>query len=91
MPFKPVFDGEIGRLSAAGQRSMISAGPGDYFPYFGVWGNCPQGVYGRQVERMLKCGSCGVQYLLREAAEKVDSNPLIALKCSSCGGDLKVM
>ena len=46
---------------------------------------------GRQVERMLKCSSCGTQYLLREAAETVDKSPLIALKCSGCTGNLEVM
>jgi hypothetical protein len=45
---------------------------------------------GRQVERMLKCGSCGTQYLLRQLAEVVDKSPLVELKCKSCGGDLEV-
>lgn len=44
----------------------------------------------RQVERMLKCSACGVQYLLREAAEKVDNSPLVKLQCTSCGGDLEM-
>jgi len=30
------------------------------------------------------------QYLLREAAESVDKDPIVKLQCKSCGGDLKI-
>ena len=82
-----------GGITAVGYYPLGLSGCGSSlypFLYMDQLGRSRRVSTGRQVERMLKCAACGVQYLLREAAEKVDNSSLIKLQCTSCGGDLEV-